>query len=92
MEESKIITSMMEESRVFDPPAELSQKAYIKNLDEYKEIYRRSIDDPETFWGDMAEPDLFKHFPADWRTTNTKSQKCTPGLCRNVFAGQGLPR
>ena len=30
MEERKTITSMMEENRVFNPPHELSEKAYIK--------------------------------------------------------------
>jgi len=55
MEETKIITSMMEEKRVFNPPKELSDNAYIKSLDEYKRIYQRSIDDPEAFWGELAE-------------------------------------
>ena len=55
MEEAKIITSMMEEKRVFNPPEELKRSAYIKNLDEYKRIYQRSIDDPEAFWGELAE-------------------------------------
>jgi len=49
---------MMEENRVFDPPEELHKKANIKSLDEYQKIYRRSIDDPEGFWGDLAEEDL----------------------------------
>jgi acetyl-CoA synthetase len=55
VEQAKEITSMMEEKRVFNPPEELSKKAYIKSLDEYKEIYKRSVDDPEGFWSEMAE-------------------------------------
>ena len=54
-EKAKIITSMMEEKRVFYPPKELSKSAYIKSLDEYKKIYQRSIADPEGFWAEMAE-------------------------------------
>ena len=46
---------MQEETRVFPPPEEVSKKAYIKSLDEYKKLYKRSIDDPERFWGEMAE-------------------------------------
>jgi len=53
--EGKGIVSAMEEKRVFNPPEKLSKQAYIKNLDEYKKIYQRSIDDPEGFWGEMAE-------------------------------------
>jgi acetyl-CoA synthetase len=49
------ITSMMEEKRIFYPPKELAKKAYVKSMDEYKKIYKRSIDDPEGFWGEMAQ-------------------------------------
>ena len=55
METAKTITSMMKEGRVFNPPQEISNQAYIKSLDEYKQIYERSIADPEGFWGEMAE-------------------------------------
>ncbi|HEY91582.1 MAG TPA: acetate--CoA ligase [Dehalococcoidia bacterium] len=54
-EEEKTITSMMAENRVFHPSEEATQNAYIKDLDEYREIYRKSIEDPETFWGELAE-------------------------------------
>jgi len=55
MVDEKTITSMMGEKRVFNPPEELSKTAYIKSMDEYKQIYQRSISDPEGFWGEMAE-------------------------------------
>ncbi|MDD5038810.1 MAG: acetyl-coenzyme A synthetase N-terminal domain-containing protein, partial [Dehalococcoidales bacterium] len=55
MEKPKIITSMMEENRVFPPSKETVKNAYIKSLEEYKKIYKKSIDDPEGFWGELAE-------------------------------------
>jgi acetyl-CoA synthetase len=55
MEPIKTITSMMAEKRVFKPSRKSSQKAYIKSLDDYKKIYQRSIEDPEGFWGELAE-------------------------------------
>jgi len=55
MEETKTITSMMAENRVFAPSEEIREKAYIKSLEEYKQIYQRSIDDPEGFWAELAE-------------------------------------
>jgi len=59
--EEKLITSMMDEKRIFYPPKELSAKAYIKSFDEYQKIYKRSIENPEGFWGDMAkELDWYK--------------------------------
>jgi acetyl-CoA synthetase len=54
MADAKTITSMMGEKRVFNPPKELSDKAYVRSLVEYKEVYQWSINDPEGFWGEMA--------------------------------------
>jgi len=53
--EQKTLSSMMEEKRVFHPPAELSKKAYVKSLKQYQEIYQRSIKDPEAFWAECAQ-------------------------------------
>jgi len=53
--DAETIKSMMEETRIFNPPEEISKGAYIKDLDEYQKIYQRSIDDPEAFWGELAE-------------------------------------
>jgi len=55
MEPEKTITSMMAEKRVFKPSKETRQKAYIKSLAEYKKLYQRSTEDPEGFWGELAE-------------------------------------
>jgi acetyl-CoA synthetase len=55
MAEAKAITSMMEETRVFNPPAGLVEKAYLKSIDEYKAQWKRSVEDPEGFWGEKAE-------------------------------------
>ncbi|OGR26355.1 MAG: acetate--CoA ligase [Desulfobacterales bacterium RIFOXYA12_FULL_46_15] len=34
---------------------EYRKNAWVKNMDEYKDLYKKSIDDPETFWAGMAE-------------------------------------
>jgi acetyl-CoA synthetase len=49
------IESTMQESRLFPPPAAFSAVAHIKSMDEYKKLYRQSIDQPEIFWADVAE-------------------------------------
>jgi acetyl-CoA synthetase len=51
----KGIASMLEDKRVFEPPDGIKLKAYIKNLEEYKKLYERSVKDPEGFWGELAE-------------------------------------
>lgn len=54
-EKEKTIESLLHEERVFYPPEELSKEAYVKSLEEFKEIYKRSIEDPEGFWAEKAE-------------------------------------
>jgi acetyl-CoA synthetase len=49
------ITSLLKEGRLFDPPAEGQDTAWIKSLDEYKAAYQRSMDDPESFWAERAD-------------------------------------
>ena len=49
------IDSMLQENRVFPPPAEFSAKAHIKSLAEYERIYAEAAQDPEAFWGKIAQ-------------------------------------
>ncbi|RMG42541.1 MAG: hypothetical protein D6732_00790, partial [Methanobacteriota archaeon] len=45
----------------FYPNPEFSRNAHIKSLDEYHALYRRSVEDPDGFWGEVAERlDWFK--------------------------------
>src|SRR5574337_353431 len=46
------------EKRTFPPSKEFSQKAHIKSMKEYEQIYKKSVDDPEKFWAEMAEQNL----------------------------------
>ena len=46
------------EKRVFPPSKEFSQKAHIKSMKEYEQLYKRSVDEPEKFWGEMADKNL----------------------------------
>ena len=39
----------------FKAPDTFRENAWIKNIDEYKTLYDRSINDPEGFWAEMAE-------------------------------------
>jgi acetyl-CoA synthetase len=40
--------------QMFPPPADFSERAWIKNLDQYKDMYDRSVNDPDGFWGEVA--------------------------------------
>jgi acetyl-CoA synthetase len=48
------IVSMMEESRVFEPSEEIKKQAYL-SMEDYKKLYRKSIDKPDEFWSEMAD-------------------------------------
>ncbi len=49
------ITSLLSEGKVFDPPEEGRDQAFIKSMDEYRAIYKRSMEDPEGYWAERAE-------------------------------------
>ncbi|MFH1848655.1 MAG: acetate--CoA ligase [archaeon] len=55
MGDDKTITSVMDEKRKLPPPAEFSERAHIKSIEEYQEIYNKSIADPDAFWAEKAE-------------------------------------
>ena len=53
-EEKRAIYSVMDETRIFEPPLALSKEAHVRSLAQYVEIYKRSIEDPEGFWAEKA--------------------------------------
>ncbi|MDO8281467.1 MAG: acetate--CoA ligase [Thermodesulfovibrionia bacterium] len=58
MADDKKIEVLMTEERTFPPSKEFSSKAHIKSMEEYEKIYKRSVEDPEGFWAEMAEQNL----------------------------------
>ncbi|MCH6579124.1 MAG: acetate--CoA ligase [Nitrospinae bacterium] len=40
---------------IYDPPANVAETAWIKSMDQYREMYERSIKDPDGFWAEQAE-------------------------------------
>jgi acetyl-CoA synthetase len=68
-------TSSLREDRLFPPPAEFAARAHIRSRAEYDAMYRRSIDDNEAFWGEMANTlDWFKPFDKvlEWNLPEAK--------------------
>ncbi len=47
--------SFMQAGQKFQPPADLQKEAYIKSMEEYQELYDRSINDPDGFWLEKAK-------------------------------------
>jgi len=49
------IDSTLNEQRKFECPDHFRQQAHIQSLEEYERIYRESVEQPEKFWGRIAE-------------------------------------
>ena len=60
------IESILQEKRLFHPPAEFSQNAHIKSLEDYQRLYDRAQADPPQFWAELAEQEL--HWFQKWDT------------------------
>ncbi|MDW7772359.1 MAG: acetate--CoA ligase [Desulfobulbaceae bacterium] len=49
------ITSLLSEGRLFEPPEEGRDEAFVKSMDEYHALYKRSMEDPDGYWAERAE-------------------------------------
>ncbi len=60
------IRQMLKDERSIEPSPEFSFKAHLKSKADYDEMYRRSVEEPEAFWGQMAFENLdwFKSWDA----------------------------
>ncbi len=66
---SKQIESTLHENRVFAPPADLAERLgplQVGSMEEYHERYKRSIDDPEGYWSEIASE---LHWFTPWKKT-----------------------
>jgi acetyl-CoA synthetase len=58
------IESVLQEKRVFTPPADFSRRAHINSMDEYEKLYAEAARAPEEFWARQAEQEL--HWFKKW--------------------------
>jgi len=49
--------------QVFTPSDEFKENAHITSMDQYKKMYKRSVEDPVGFWSEIAEDFFWKRFP-----------------------------
>jgi acetyl-CoA synthetase len=81
----KGIVSVALEDRVFEPPKEGFENAWIKSMEEYRAMYRRSIEDPEGFWGEAAEGFLWYK---RWEKVRSFNFRANPILVRFFEGGR----
>ncbi len=52
------IDTVMQEARVFPPPADFAARAGIKSMEQYEALYERAKADPVAFWGELAREEM----------------------------------
>ncbi|MBN2584633.1 MAG: acetate--CoA ligase [Planctomycetes bacterium] len=67
-EQKKAIDSLMTEGRTFPPPADIVANAHVNSLEQYQEMYDRSVNDSDAFWLEQAET-------LDWFKKPTKARE-----------------
>jgi acetyl-CoA synthetase len=55
MTQGKTIESVVAGKERYPPPKDFQKRAHIKSLKEYRELYKRSVEDPEGFWSERAQ-------------------------------------
>jgi acetyl-CoA synthetase len=49
---------------IYAPSGDFVRRAHVKGIDQYRDLYRRAEQDPETFWGEIAEQEI--HWFEKW--------------------------
>jgi hypothetical protein len=55
MPDPSSIESILNEHRLFQPPADFAAAAHVKSFGEYEQLYAEAAADPEAFWARQAE-------------------------------------
>ncbi|MDZ7799919.1 MAG: acetate--CoA ligase [Trueperaceae bacterium] len=95
---SERIESVLQEGRRFPPPQTFRERAHVRDAASYQEMYRRSLEEPDAFWSEVASE---LHWFSPWRSVREWDEpfvKWFPGgttniaynaLDRHVEAGRG---
>ena len=57
---SKSLVEMAGRNATFEPNKNAYKDAHVKSMEEYNRMYKKSLDDPESFWGKIAEQFYWK--------------------------------
>lgn len=61
------MADVSEETKLYPPSKEFVDQAYVKSRDEYEKMWKQSVQDPETFWGNIAKE---LHWFKPWMKVN----------------------
>ena len=85
MSQQGSIDSVLQETRVFPPPAEFSAKAHVGSMEAYEALCKEADADPEGFWARIAEElHWFKKWDKvlEWKAPATACEWIVPKLVK----------
>jgi len=76
-QDQKGIDSLMSEGRTFPPSAELKANAHVSSMEQYQQMWDKSVNDPDGFWLEQAKSlswfkEPTKSLEYTWDTKNRK--------------------
>lgn len=80
------IRQLLGDEKTIAPSPEFSYKARLKSRQDYDGMYARSLEDPEGFWGEMAEENLDWFTP--WETVERYDFSCDRPYARYFEGGR----
>ncbi|KAG2461320.1 ACSA protein, partial [Polypterus senegalus] len=86
-----MIPGYAQQSNVFPPPVSLAEEAHVSSFQKYKELYTKSVENPEEFWNDTIKEFFWKTKHTgkflDYNFDVTKGDifiKCMEGASTNI--------
>ncbi|XP_028667614.1 acetyl-coenzyme A synthetase, cytoplasmic isoform X1 [Erpetoichthys calabaricus] len=86
-----MIPGYAQQSNVFPPPVSLAEEAHVSSFQKYKELYMKSVENPEEFWNDTIKEFFWKTKHTgkflDYNFDVTKGDifiKCMEGASTNI--------
>jgi len=85
MTKEEKMDSILRETRIFYPNPEFMKSGYVSSMEQYEKMHKESIENPEKFWGEVAESlDWFKKWDKVWESTDLFPGKWFVGGKLNV--------
>jgi acetyl-CoA synthetase len=67
MSKEEKMDSILKETRIFNPNPKFMKTGWVTSMEQYKKMHKESIENPEKFWGKIAESlDWFKKWDKVW--------------------------
>ncbi|ATB46926.1 acetate--CoA ligase [Corallococcus macrosporus] len=70
------IHSVLTEARVFPPPEAFAQRAHIRSMAQYQQLWDEAARDPDRYWGERAREELYWKEPfqtvLDWKPPHAR--------------------